>query len=50
MHGMIKLAQGVVLAVLLCSCMASSGAKREPLAGGFSEAKTDDQWVVAAAE
>jgi hypothetical protein len=25
-------------------------AKREPICGGFSEAKTDDPWVVAAAE
>ena len=50
MQTMIKLAQGIGLVLALCSCVASSVAKREPICGGFSEAKTDDPWVVAAAD
>ncbi len=47
---MMILMQGVGLALVLCSCVASTATKKEPLCGGFSEAKCDDQWVVAAAE
>jgi hypothetical protein len=47
---MSQLVLGVGLGLALCSCVASSEAKREPLCGGFSGAKADDPWVVAAAD